>query len=196
MLRYSRRCFSSSLRRLRQSIWSYESVASHAASPAQKTRLVDVRETDEYAAGAIPSAVNVPLSRLEQLLAMSPEDYERSTGHVKPKHDETVVFYCRSGVRSSKASEIADRLGFKDIGNYKGSYLDWTARAASPDPHAEVASAQASTAGDQISLKEMNEREATRQGEAQAHTLSHDEASESVKNGSELADQGQQSKFS
>ncbi len=52
--------------------------------------LVDVREDDEFEAGHIPGAVNLPLSRFHE--ANFPEDCD-------------IVFYCRSGYRSQIAIE-------------------------------------------------------------------------------------------
>ena len=36
-----------------------------------------------------------------------------------------MVFYCRSGVRSRAAAELARQGGWKNVGEYAGSWLDW-----------------------------------------------------------------------
>jgi 3-mercaptopyruvate sulfurtransferase SseA len=54
-------------------------------------QLVDVRTPGEYAGGHIPSAVNIPVSEIEQ----QPPDV--------PK-DRLVIVYCRSGARSGRAA--------------------------------------------------------------------------------------------
>lgn len=54
--------------------------------------VVDVREVDEYVAGHIPGAINVPLSTLTESLALIPT---ASTIHV----------VCQAGGRSARACE-------------------------------------------------------------------------------------------
>ncbi len=58
--------------------------------------LVDVREADELARGAdpLPGFMHLPLSRLNELHACVP-----------PSH--AIIFYCRSGLLSYQAAEIA-----------------------------------------------------------------------------------------
>lgn len=76
--------------------------------------LVDVRETDEFASGHIPGAVNAPLSTI--------------TNTTLPK-DKPLLFYCLRGTRSKKAAGILKRMGYgniKSIGGiseYKGEII-------------------------------------------------------------------------
>ena len=73
--------------------------------------LVDVREAEEYAAGHLPEALNIPLPAIETL--------------VVPK-DTPVFLYCKRGMRSKKARAALKRLGYpgtKSIGgilDYRG----------------------------------------------------------------------------
>lgn len=69
---------------------------------AQDHLLVDVRTPEEFASGAIPGAVNIPLQELEQHLDEIP------TG-------SPVVVYCRSGNRSAQASAILRKAGYSRI---------------------------------------------------------------------------------
>lgn len=46
----------------------------------------------------------------------------------KPLPTDNIVFYCRSGKRSATAAEIAGDLGYHNVRNYAGSWLDWTKR--------------------------------------------------------------------
>jgi rhodanese-related sulfurtransferase len=74
--------------------------------------LVDVRRADEFAAGYIDPAVNIPL---EELLTR--------TGEIDPT--AKVVVYCKSGIRSLIAT-IALRLnGFADALSMSGGFLGW-----------------------------------------------------------------------
>ena len=75
--------------------------------------LIDVREPNEVLQGMIPSAVNLPLSDLAGALHMNPEKFKEKYGFQKPALDQEVTFYCRSGMRSSTASDVARRNGYK-----------------------------------------------------------------------------------
>ena len=70
--------------------------------------LIDVREADEYAAGHIPGAVNVPVDNL---------------GCIEYGKETPLFLYCLSGVRSLKAAFILKRMGFgktRSIGGISG----------------------------------------------------------------------------
>lgn len=84
------------------------------ASKLNQVALIDVRQPDEYAGelGHIPKAELIVLDTLPDLL------------HKVPK-DKTVVFVCRSGGRSARASAIAIANGITDVYNLKGGMLLW-----------------------------------------------------------------------
>ena len=69
--------------------------------------LYDVRETDEYAAGHIPGAVNKPLSTFAQ--TQLPED--RNT---------PIYVHCLSGARSAKAVKYLQMQGYTNAKNIGG----------------------------------------------------------------------------
>jgi rhodanese-related sulfurtransferase len=60
----------------------------------------------------IPSAVNLPLSVLAGALHIPHKEFVQKYGFEKPRHDQEVVFYCRSGKRSTTACDVAKRNGF------------------------------------------------------------------------------------
>ena len=66
--------------------------------------LVDVRTPEEFAAGHVPGAVNVPLDRLETSLAQ-----------LEPHKAGPVHVICQSGRRSQTASAILEKHGFKPV---------------------------------------------------------------------------------
>jgi phage shock protein E len=66
-------------------------------------RLVDVRTPQEFAAGHIPGAVNMPV-----------QDLERRMGELVGK-DRPIVLYCRSGARSSQAAQLLARAGYTAV---------------------------------------------------------------------------------
>jgi adenylyltransferase/sulfurtransferase len=87
-------------------------LAAALAAGAPRPWLVDVREPDEFAAGHLPGAINLPLGALEQDADRIPR-----TG--------PVVFVCRSGVRSRRACALAQRAGVADARQLAGGLLAW-----------------------------------------------------------------------
>ncbi len=49
-------------------------------------------------------------------------------GFERPGKEKEVVFYCRAGVRSRAAAELARQAGWEKVGEYSGSWLDWEKR--------------------------------------------------------------------
>jgi len=72
---------------------------------AAGARLLDVRSADEFGRGHLPGAVNIPVQELE-----------RRFGEVGSPDGEVVV-YCRSGHRSSRATELLRERGFTRVHN-------------------------------------------------------------------------------
>jgi molybdopterin/thiamine biosynthesis adenylyltransferase len=80
--------------------------------------LVDVRETDEFAAGHIPGARHVPRSSLES----------RIEGAV-PDRSQHVILYCASGNRSAWAARtLLDDLGYPNVESMTGGFTLWKDR--------------------------------------------------------------------
>ena len=75
--------------------------------------ILDVRRPDEFAAGHIPNAINVPNETIGT--AEIPE---------LPDKDQLIMVYCRSGRRSKEASEKLLKLGYTNIVEF-GGILDW-----------------------------------------------------------------------
>ena len=75
--------------------------------------ILDVRRPDEFAAGHIPNAINVPNESIGT--AEIPE---------LPDKNQLIMVYCRSGRRSKEASEKLVKLGYTNIVEF-GGILDW-----------------------------------------------------------------------
>ena len=75
--------------------------------------ILDVRRPDEFAAGHIPNAINVPNESI-------------GTDEIPelPNKDQLIMVYCRSGRRSKEASEKLVKLGYTNIVEF-GGILDW-----------------------------------------------------------------------
>ena len=76
--------------------------------------LIDVRKPEEFVEGHLPNAINI------NVLA---DDFADKMENIKKK--ETVYLYCKSGIRSTKATKILDTLGYKNIFNLDGGFLAW-----------------------------------------------------------------------
>ncbi|KAH8292377.1 hypothetical protein KR054_009064 [Drosophila jambulina] len=95
--------------------------------------LIDVREPEELKeTGQIPSSINIPLGVVSQELAASGQAFKSKYGREKPQPDTEIIFHCKIGKRSLKAAESAAALGFRNVKNYEGSWLDWAKREGLP----------------------------------------------------------------
>lgn len=70
--------------------------------------VIDVRTAEEYAAGHIRHAVNIPVENIEEQIDL-----------IKGRKEEIVV-YCNTGKKSQKAAEILEKAGIKSIYNAAG----------------------------------------------------------------------------
>ena len=81
-----------------------------------KPVVIDVRTADEYAAGHVPGAINIPHSkmkaRMNEILALK---------------DKDIVLYCRSGKRAGIAKDILASGGFSKLSHLDGDFNAWTA---------------------------------------------------------------------
>ena len=76
--------------------------------------ILDVRRTDEFAAGHIPGAINVANESI-------------GTDEIPelPNKDQLILVYCRSGRRSKEVAKKLVKLGYTNIVEF-GGILDWT----------------------------------------------------------------------
>lgn len=84
----------------------------HLAQPATAPYVLDVRTPEEFAAGHVPGAVNIPLQEFGARFAEVPKDRD-------------VVLYCRSGARSANAEALLRREGYGRTEQLEGSMLAW-----------------------------------------------------------------------
>lgn len=89
------------------------------------TILPDVREPAEYEEGYIPTAINIPIKSQPDAMLLPEDEFEDRFGFSKPEMDKEVVFYCKAGVRSSAAAQLAAQHGYKNVAEYRGSWMDW-----------------------------------------------------------------------
>lgn len=70
---------------------------------------VDVRTPQEYAAGHVEGAINIPHTEIE-----------RRADELEPYRGRPIVLYCRSGRRSGIAYDILQEQGFENLENGGG----------------------------------------------------------------------------
>lgn len=87
-------------------------------------RLVDVRTAQEFSAGHIAGAENVPVDQLPSAAASWPKN-------------QPVLVYCATGARSLTAAEWMSKNGFRTVYNLTAGIVQWdgqttTEAAAAP----------------------------------------------------------------
>lgn len=75
-------------------------------------RLIDVRSPEEFAAGHVEGATNIPVGEVETRIA----DFGAQ--------NQPIVVYCRSGVRSARAARILAGAGYRNVYNL-GAMSSW-----------------------------------------------------------------------
>ncbi|MDF1484804.1 rhodanese-like domain-containing protein [Ramlibacter sp. H39-3-26] len=87
----------------------------------EKAVVIDVREADEYAAGHVGGAKNVPLDQLESQLPAA----------VKNKA-LPVILVCATGRRAARALGVARKLGYEKAQVLGGGLKSWKEEANLP----------------------------------------------------------------
>lgn len=86
-----------------------------AALEIGNVALLDVRPEDEYSAGHLPEAINIPLDQLDTMLSLLPRDRQ-------------IVAYCRGPwcVLSHEAVQRLTRLGYQ-VRRFEEGFPEWKA---------------------------------------------------------------------
>ncbi len=66
--------------------------------------LVDVRSYNEFSSGSLPKAINIPVSEISSNLQ-------------RFKKEDSIVVFCRSGMRSRQAHSVLKNAGFEKVLN-------------------------------------------------------------------------------
>ena len=75
---------------------------------AGEALFVDVRSVDEFNAGHVEGAVNIPHTEVAARI-----------GEVAPDKDARLYLYCRSGRRADGAKSALEQLGYSDVVNLR-----------------------------------------------------------------------------
>ncbi|MEW6562400.1 MAG: rhodanese-like domain-containing protein [Pseudomonadota bacterium] len=76
--------------------------------------ILDVRQPEEFKSGHVLNARAIPLGELEKRI-----------GELEKFRDAPMVVVCRSGQRSSNASALLVKQGFKQVYNMAGGMMAW-----------------------------------------------------------------------
>ncbi|PDY49070.1 rhodanese-like domain-containing protein [Bacillus pseudomycoides] len=81
----------------------------------RKAQLIDIREADEFNAGHILGARNIPLSQIRMR-------------YKELRKDQPVYLYCQSGFRTGRAAQYLKKQGYKDFYQLQGGFKSWTGK--------------------------------------------------------------------
>ena len=74
--------------------------------------LLDVRRNDEYSAGKIANAINIPIDEIRSRLGEIPKE-------------KNIYIYCEAGLRGYLAQRILKQNGYRHVSNLSGGYNLW-----------------------------------------------------------------------
>ena len=94
--------------------------------------VLDVRTPEEFAAGHVPGAINVPHDQVEARL-----------GELAGAKGKDVVLYCRSGRRVQVAAGVLARAGFTRLSHLEGDFPAWSGAGLPTQVAAPAASSTA-----------------------------------------------------
>jgi phage shock protein E len=80
--------------------------------------VLDVRTPEEYAAGHVPGAVNIPYTHLPARISELPG-----------VADKDIVVYCVTGVRAERAASRFRENGFRRLLHLDGDMKEWQAQS-------------------------------------------------------------------
>ena len=86
----------------------------------QGTRVIDVRQPEEWQRGHIAGATLVPIDGIYT--------FGKALKELNLPQDEEVIFVCQAGQRSASASEIALVAGLKKVYNLANGMSGWINR--------------------------------------------------------------------
>jgi rhodanese-related sulfurtransferase len=89
-----------------------------AAAMAAADVVIDVREPEEYAAGHLQGAVNLPRGLLEFKLSGNP---------ALERRDLAVVLYCKTSGRAALSAVSMQAMGYLNVVSVAGGYDAWVA---------------------------------------------------------------------
>lgn len=87
-----------------------------AMSLLGKRVVIDVREYEEFAAGHLPGAINIPRGVLEFKIGMVPECANK---------DGAFLIYCRTSGRAALSAVQLQKIGYSNVISMLGGFDAW-----------------------------------------------------------------------
>ena len=112
---------------------SQEALIERLDDGAKAPFVLDVRTVEEYVAGHVPGAVNIPHDQVAARLAEVPKDRD-------------VVLYCRSGRRAQLAGQVLAENGYQHLEHLQGDMLAWMEQGRPVDKPRDAAACTAALA--------------------------------------------------
>jgi rhodanese-related sulfurtransferase len=106
-------------------------------------QLIDVRTAEEYAAGHIPGAINIPIDVLPKMLATIDKT-------------RTVAVYCATGARSLNAKQFLAAQGYPNVLNLQSGIASWDGQVIAgtkPGTAGQGASGSPAPSGAAVTIK-------------------------------------------
>ncbi|RJG03393.1 rhodanese-like domain-containing protein [Noviherbaspirillum sedimenti] len=106
-------------------LWPYLQTRGRKATLLQATQMInqgktvvlDVRSAEDFAAGHIRNALNIPQ-----------QDLPKRLGELEKSRSKNIIVVCQAGVTSAKASAQLDKAGFKEVYSLSGGLSAWQAQ--------------------------------------------------------------------
>ena len=103
------------LARVKDEIDEISTIEAHERLESSESPLfVDVREPDEWEEGHVPGAIHITRGRLES-----------SIEGLVPYKSRPLVVYCAVGSRSAFAAQVLGEMGYSNVVNMAGGFVDW-----------------------------------------------------------------------
>jgi len=102
----------------------YEELASWVYDGSEDALLVDVRLPEEFAAGHIVDAINIPYETVADL-AGTPIDGGRALNDAIPDKSTRIVLYCFGYGLDRDFADVAADLGYTNVYRYEWGTNDW-----------------------------------------------------------------------
>ncbi|XP_066581446.1 rhodanese domain-containing protein CG4456-like [Prorops nasuta] len=92
--------------------------------------IVDVREQEEIdQTGKLPGSIHIPMGDVANYFTNSSEkSFKERFNKLKPNHDTKVILSCKSGKRSGMVQQELQKLGYKNIYNFTGGWMEWESK--------------------------------------------------------------------
>ncbi|KAJ1956938.1 Thiosulfate sulfurtransferase/rhodanese-like domain-containing protein 3 [Dipsacomyces acuminosporus] len=105
---------------------TYEEIREYVSKKDPRFTIIDVRRSDEFNAGHIETACNIPITDLKQAISLPPEEFKAQYGFDLPgpnAPDRNIIVHCQMGGRARRAVSALAEANYSD--NLYAYYPGW-----------------------------------------------------------------------